>query len=737
MSSSPSVGQAQNALPSLDEVDGPVPVLLKTEDRTPALNIGIQQGAIAGLTHFRTCIRVLAAILALAAGGLGAQPVPAPAPAPVPERWAMDAINASSAEAKERVQNGIPVTTPWRTLTPQLLAQLMQRPEFAEAWADAATLFIDQAGAWDLLHFDKPSDILASWQRWRPNDPSYKPIAPEWKERKLDTLRSGFGADFAYSDKAGAWMILWNCLPEAAWRVHHTDPMTWAMEREINWDYNFAGCVRSREGNIGYWKRATPVLEQKLSSYLLTQGCSRTGPDDCLTLLHALVSLSPRHPDLVQIAASMAPFFKPRLEAALPATLLEQRGSLDEKEFEAAQRARRDLMRQILFLDAWLAILIEQSATSTPTDEPANSVKQLLRLTSELARLDQIQDGSFQPRLRDEGNFANPWERADKAAEFLPTWRMALDATGFAAAAMTGCELPELFSNRRIKISKRLLHGLAIGKLMSESYRCGSLNSEELAKDYGRGVAHPEELATIEPLHRFLGDESHARVHNEIVAALGAQCPLANDPWGVCDWVGDRSNKRLTAAQRRLPLRKSDEFISKPFFAQTDTPIPADRQTAKLLERVRVLRPQAEPQVAERMAELSRQGDISIDTLWTHPRHPQIAVLLHVAPQDTQTPLTGVSRTGQVLLVFGQSQASLVSLPGGLGQYDDVNLAALSDIDGDMHLEAWFVGVHGECDGESEIPGETCSIDQFQLGGEVFGSELSPYIQGPPPTRRK
>jgi len=78
----------------------------------------------------------------------------------------------------------------------------------------------------------------------------------------------------------------------------------------------------------------------------------------------------------------------------------------------------------------------------------------------------------------------------------------------------------------------------------------------------------------------------------------------------------------------------------------------------------------------------------------------------------------------------------LVSLPVGWGQYDDGNLAALSDIDGDMRLEAWFVGVFGECDGENEIAGKTCAFDTFHFGGEVFGNELVPYIKGSPPNRQ-
>ena len=68
---------------------------------------------------------------------------------------------------------------------------------------------------------------------------------------------------------------------------------------------------------------------------------------------------------------------------------------------EYAQGIRRDLVRQLLSLDAWIAILVELPSASLPLGEPTRSLQRLFDLTIGLSRLDRIQGGFyFQPRLR-------------------------------------------------------------------------------------------------------------------------------------------------------------------------------------------------------------------------------------------------------------------------------------------------------------------------------------------------
>lgn len=409
---------------------------------------------------------------------------------------------------------------------------------------------------------------------------------------------------------------------------------------------------------------------------------------------------------------------------------------------EYAQGIRRDLVRQLLFLDAWIAILVELPSASLPLGEPTRSLQRLFDLTIGLSRLDRIQGGFyFQPRLRSAGDFANPWGRKKRSlvvGEDSSIWQDALKVIGTDAGAEPGCAVFQLLKDSKVEIPAQLLLGFAIGKLALEGQTCGALSYERMADDYASGTANSPTWKMLEPLRRFLGDETHAKAHKELVTALGTKCPMKYDPWGVCDWIGDQFNKKYMNAQARLPLHKSDRFISEVLFETNNKSISAQHQVETLIKRVRLLRPKAELQVSARISEPSQVSDVlNINSLWTHPRHSQVAVLISVTSTPPLYGIQGVARTGQVLLVFGKSQASLVSLPLGWSQYDDGWLAALSDIDGDMRLEAWFGGVWGECDGENEIAGETCAFEQFQFGGEIFGSELMPFIRGFAPTKMK
>ncbi|MFT3735634.1 MAG: hypothetical protein QM776_11515 [Rhodocyclaceae bacterium] len=84
------------------------------------------------------------------------------------------------------------------------------------------------------------------------------------------------------------------------------------------------------------------------------------------------------------------------------------------------------------------------------------------------------------------------------------------------------------------------------------------------------------------------------------------------------------------------------------------------------------------------------------------------------------------------LMVLSKERDELIDVPGNFGQYDNGDVAGISDIDGDGNIEVWISATWGECDGEDEEPGETCSIPHLYMM-EQLGSQFIPFVKGPRP----
>jgi hypothetical protein len=57
----------------------------------------------------------------------------------------------------------------WPTLDRAKLRRMLQMPEFATLARDAKSDLLDQAGAWELMPFESPSQAQALWARWFPD----------------------------------------------------------------------------------------------------------------------------------------------------------------------------------------------------------------------------------------------------------------------------------------------------------------------------------------------------------------------------------------------------------------------------------------------------------------------------------------------------------------------------------------------------------------------------------------
>ena len=627
-------------------------------------------------------------------------------------------INTVRAEAEERLRGRVPAGTPWKTLTPEMLARILDSDAITElAWGpfhSTAALLIDQAGHWDLLHFERPSDVLAAWRRWRPDDPALQPIPAS--EKDLPHRSFGFYADAPYSDEAGAFMALWGCWPRPAWNIVGQEPGIWALRWGHSWQqpntFDFGNCVRKQDES-GHpasdylpdserGRRSAAVLEKKLAALLTGGHCTRGGPDDCLTTFEALVSLSPTHPSLPAIAKALAPDFEPDPQAPIPAAQRSSRSApWDDPVWHAAQAAREDTMRQVLFVDQWLRILAHWPAgrDAPPMGEPRHSLHRLQALSRDLLKLDSIQGTiSPWPTLRYSHSFANPWEAVATAARQHPAWRTALAEIGAQDATQADCEY--FTDSPGFMLPASYWAGFAVARLEATADSCQTLKHSGLASAYSKAESELEYFAS---LRAMIGDEQRVEAHLEIVNEIARNCPLANDPWQVCRWRADASHARLEQeGSSRLPILKPDRFQAvlhaMPSIARHANASQGERAAAAILEKL---------------------GAASITARWSHPRHPVQALQLTVDDDEA-------------LLVFSRKSARLLRLPD---LYDSMRrIASLSDIDGDGRLEVWYEETReSECEEDSE---EDCRIhSHWFLGGEQFGGHLIPHLQGPPPTR--
>jgi hypothetical protein len=436
------------------------------------------------------------------------------------------------------------------------------------------------------------------------------------------------------------------------------------------------------------------VIEDRLVAHLQRAGCSGSGPDDCLVVLHALLSLAPTRPELPALAASVLDHHRrglgelPPLPAAAPAPRLAE--------------LRRDLMQRALLLD--LALQLERAQ---PAGLPArDTVAQLLALVERQLALDVLQQGLHPlPRLRDTGAFAPPWRALRALADADPRWAAELGSAIAELAATPDCQRADglAFAATGWPDRDGWLQ-FAARRLADDRPDCQSLTRSQLADSqadpglWQARSARPLAAAPLQDLQAMLGDESRSGAHLRLLQALAGPCPRAHDPWQLCRWTS-AEQQRLGQPRATLPVRAADRFAARRL-------PPGDGSTRGWLAALQRQGLARNPALAQAVAAALPAGATEA-RLWRHPRHPLAALELLAPRQDDG------ARPHQLLLI-GRDGARRVELPGG-----GPPLQAVSDIDGDGRLELWV----GDTD-----------TRRVALGGEVFGRHLLPYLPGPPPT---
>lgn len=464
-----------------------------------------------------------------------------------------------------------PVDGPWESLDPDRLRRMLQMPAFAALTAQTKEPLIDQAGAWNLLTFERPSEALALWAMLFPERQPGQPIDPQWGTH-LPSLQV-YRADASWATEAAATMIMMDCLSRPVWHIYAQDPMLWAMRSNMGWEmpnrFDFGICVRksppahgpgrwSHSPDTDYGHQIAAVLEQKFSRLLLRQGCDGKGPDSCLHLMYALASLNPRHPQWPAILDKTALAFTPE-QMPLPTAQWLQRvrdkgHPLDDADRHTLLAAHTAIARQMIYLGIRLQVL-SHSATSWPQHgmrELRTTIDHILTQALAQQALGAVYIGqmpldvvgtSFPP--------ADPW-RSFRAS---PEWPSALQAAvrdwARDHASAADCVLPERLLQW---VPPMMALAWSLERMQQGRDTCKALPQQWIAQQYAQGrTAALAQLRTYLPLAASQHSTKHlVKIKNHSWLCTGwtdITRPPPQDPWKLCKAPLRKTQSGSTAGQ--------------------------------------------------------------------------------------------------------------------------------------------------------------------------------------------
>lgn len=422
---------------------------------------------------------------------------------------------------RNRHQREDAIDQPWDALNAEQLRRMLQMPAFAALSSSAKEPLIDQAGAWNLLTFERPSDALAQWAMLFPDRKIGQPIDPKIGTR-LPHLRV-YRADEPWAIESAATMAMMGCLPPPVWHIYAEDPMLWAMRSNTGWEvpnsFDFGMCVRKSTPTNGpglwrnkpdtdYGRQISAVLENKFFRLLLRQGCTGKGPDSCLHLMYALAALNPSHPQWPAILDTTAPAFVPE---SLPPN-----GTTDRATLIAARTA---IARQSIYLGIRLQVL-GHSAATWPQDGMGllrDTIDQILSQAVAQQAL-KVVGASFQP--------ADPWNSFRTGSALPPALQRALEDWVREHAPAPHCALPaRLFQ----WVPPPMALAWSVERMAQSRDTCEALPKQWIAQHYARG-----ETAPIAPLRPYLRP-SQVRQNAWICTRwTDFTRPPPQDPWQLC-----------------------------------------------------------------------------------------------------------------------------------------------------------------------------------------------------------
>ncbi|MGH8506084.1 MAG: hypothetical protein ACRETM_08975 [Stenotrophobium sp.] len=485
-------------------------------------------------------------------------------------------VAAIEQEASERRRtlgdnHEAPAGPPWKTLTRDKLAQLLRMPQFQTLRYGSHGLLLDQAMAWDLVHFQNLSDIKRFFQQVNGEDYFREP-----PPTARDALGShiGYYTDSTASAEGGALSALFNCLPWANWVVESDDPLLWIMQRGDNWDVpntqNFGLCVRKQREDRSYaWPsdpdtargaRSAAIIEDRLSRQLLAHGCSGSGPDHCLGLMHVLFSLDPEPRDGIAIIKRLDADTAATQPEPIPAALQGYRGKRDDPLTPLYEATRHRLWRKGIVLSAKLDLMLRVPQSWTP-EEIDTSVDAAIAMMLAWRRLDWMVN-PYGLRNGREYGFENPWQHLSVNGQTPPDISARLRQLGRAAAGATGCAAAKLWRSDQ---PPDYWYAYAIAKLQHEGQDCEMLPLDWIASQYLQASKQNQSalLAPIAGVAAWADEKATPDPRDRIRDSIGRACPAQDwgaDYWGLC---ARHAAIVLAERKREEAQRQADEAAAR------------------------------------------------------------------------------------------------------------------------------------------------------------------------------
>ncbi len=465
-----------------------------------------------------------------------------------------------------------PLAPPWENLTRDKLAKLIASPQFQKVpYFSAHGLLIDQALAWDLVHFQNLSDIKQFFQMV--NGKRYFP-EPDPSERSIDSSRIGYASEASASPEGGALSALFNCTPWAMWVFESQDPVLWALQhdtilREID---DFGWCVRKQSDGWPIPRSSDPdsargaksavIIEDRLSRQLLNHGCSGTGPDQCLGLLLLLQSLKPNHPDLAAILRRLDVETEATKPEEIPTGLTGVQGLPHDSLNAQYEKIQQRLWRKGIVLSAKLDHMLSypQEWTKTEIEYGIDAAVSLMLEGGRISFLKFPYTYRYIPRHY----LGHPWDHLKMQNAMPDVVAQRLQQLARQAGAQPGCEFGKLAPYSPLP---EYWYAYALTKLQRENQECSALPLDWVAEQY-ISASSKSQRALLDPiaaLAPWLSESADPVVRDAVRSRIEGHCPATNwgaDYWGICSRhvaAIEAENKRIEAENKRKTAAEAAE----------------------------------------------------------------------------------------------------------------------------------------------------------------------------------
>jgi hypothetical protein len=619
--------------------------------------------------------------------------------------------------------------------TPERIDRIYQMPEFIQQDKVVRENGLIFAGQGSLLSFDKPSDIISKMVTWFPQEVAAAKTAGD--DRFFGHVNL-FGPYPSWKNEQAAFLVLWECMPQNAWLNptqnpfklnHYGDFM--AIADESSGIFNFDACVHERSGKRIAWhfggedeevriykklslqykkealeigNRVAPVLQRKFASFLSSNRCKGTGPDDCVLILKLWSSLTPADAELAKMIQS--------LEIDVTNS-----GTLPPSNLKEAFPERVAGYENVLRIAEFLRIK-QSSIENAPDVWPQQAFQTAFTQMSDM--LQRYQGVGF-----------NVGKTPQAREAFFAGLEMLYKKSS--------CDVIDSMLIRK----PALRTTFALRHILEPNPNCfinPGWDWEWLEKG--------ESIEAIELRNRYialLGHQESGAVHEMILDNLtkhGDSCLSRDDLWlkELChQWISEPQSVALELDNTQLSLNKTGKFNATPLQLP---PQVAPTMEAWLSSLVKDMSAADQAKMQALITEINPgKGSIASATWWKKA-HQDISVLaLHLYLNVNSRPYSGLGILpydgSHILLIFNKKSFNIAGVPGRfIGEYDHREVVNVSDIDNDGNVEVWFAEAFRTCKGdETDLQRELdCTAKTAEMG-EVWGSTLSFFVKTPNPPK--